>query len=325
MISRRNLLKTAAATGTATMLLPAMGNLAKAAQPGASPREVVSGYISIRTSADPEFSPLLDTHFPGLADDVNFQKIRSHAVIITNVSGEDINAFSTFWKVDSATGGYEVALRHLFHPSEKRLRTVHFGTRGNQTRFTGQIPAIKAGATRLLTPYFNWSSSYYQKNPHLNWMARIEATGAHGLFTVHELSMATAVHVSVDAVIVKHNQVIGPDRARLAKTYMVMRNAEHDTAIGVLRAINVSSSDKSAVGKIESSRDQIQGYLEGSGLKYPTMQSDAFKDRLYRKVRQRQATILARRLRHATPEQFFRTVQYLASQPKTTVKRVSLT
>jgi hypothetical protein len=314
MISRRKLITTAAATGAASMLLPGFEKTARAVECEIRPA-AVSGFISIKAPTEPEFNSHLHTHFPDLAQDTNFQRIQSYAVLVTNISGVDINAFSTFWEVESPTGGYEVALRHFFHPSEKRVRTVRFGTRGNQTRFTGQIPAIKAGATRLLTPYFNWSSNYYQRNPKLDW-ARVVATGAHASFTLHELSSATSVHVSPDAVIVNHNQVFGPDRAGLAKTYRIMRNAEHDAAVGVLNSIICEEA---------ASPDQIMDYLVSSGEKYTPSQGDAFKDRLYRKVRQRQATILARRFKRATREQFMRTLEYLASQTKTTIKKVSLT
>jgi hypothetical protein len=320
MISRRKLLKTAAATGAASLLLHPAEMKLEALECAVRHQGVPEGYISMTAPSDPDFSALLDTHFPGLAQDTNFQKIRPYAVLIKNVSGKDINAFSTYWSVESPTGGYELTLRHFFHPSQKRLRTIHFGTQGNQTRFTGQIPAIKAGATRLLTPYFNWSTNYYRRNPKLDW-AKVLASGAHASFTLDELSTATAVHVSPDAVIFDQSQVAGPDRASLAKTYTVMRNAEHDTAAAVANLIPCEADPAShVVGNL----DQIRSYLATAGQKYPTSKQDAFKDRLYRKVRQRQATILARRLKHATPDQFVRTVQYLASQPKTTIQQVPL-
>jgi hypothetical protein len=304
---------TVTATGAATMLLSPLQRKAGAEiSCEARPQAVPEGFINITVPSDPGFTSLIETHFPNLLQDANFQKIKSYSVLITNVSGKDINAFSTFWDVQSPTGGYELALRHFFHPSEKRLRTVHFGVQGNQTRFTGQIPAIKAGATRLLTPYFNWSSNYYQRNPKLDW-SRVLASGAHASFTLHELPSATAVRVSLDAVIFNQSQVVGPDRANLAKSYAVMRNAEHDTAAAV---INVSPCSEGA----HLNLDQVRDYLTNVGAKYPTTKQDAYKDRLYRKVRQRQATILARRLAHATPEQFMRTLTYIASQPKTTIK-----
>jgi hypothetical protein len=323
MISRRKLITTAAATGAASMLLHASGT-------GKATRQVdcevesrgpIHGLISIVVPTDPKFSSLLNTHFPGLAHDAQFRKIQSNAVLITNISGKDINAFSSFWEVDTPTGGYEVALRHFFHPSEKRQRTVHFGTQGNQTRFTGQIPAIRAGATRLLSPYFNWSSNYYQRNVKPDW-TKILARGARSTFAHTELSSATSIRVTLDAVIVNQSQVIGPDRAHLAKTYMMMRNAEHDAAAGV---INMVACEDDSVSQILNNHNLILNYLVSSGEKYTPSSGDAFKDRLYRKVRQRQATILARRFQHATPAQFLRTLQYLAAQPKTIIHPVSLT
>ena len=145
----------------------------------------------------------------------------------------------------------------------------------------------------------------------------------------HELSKATAVDVSVDAVIMNQKQVVGPDRARLARTYSVMRNAEHDTAVAVINLQSIpcevagtgdSTESMAAADQLASRHSQIQSYLVSAGTKYVATAGDAYKDRLYRKVRQRQATILARRLKAATPEQFMRTLQYLVSQPKTTIK-----
>ena len=322
MISRRKLLGTAGAAGAASLFLNTVGGEA-AAVPSVTPaRQATTGFLSITQSIGSSFDDLLSAHFPGLSTDVNFHKVRPYAALITNVSGVDINAFSTYWEVDTPGGGYDMALRHFFHPSEKRARTVHFGTQGNQTRFTGALPAIKAGATRLLTPYFCLSVGSYQKASKLDWN-RISKSGAQAQFTLQELSSAMAVRVSIDAVIVNQSQVIGNDRASLAQTYQIMRNAEHDAAVAVVNMMPVCPDPNAST--ITSNMSQIQGYLEASGYKYTPLPGDDFHNRLYRKVRQRQATILARRLRHATAEQFSRTLQFLIAQPQTRISRTSLT
>jgi hypothetical protein len=232
-------------------------------------------------------------------------------VLISNVSKEEISAFSTHWRATTSTGGYEATIRHFFHPTDKRHKSAKFGLKGNKTRFTGKIPMLKAGATRLVTPYFNWSSNHHKKHPHKRW-EKIFAEKESRKFFLYELSNSIDVQVSVDAVIINQKTLIGQDNANLGKTFMITRNAEHDEALETLRLIASGASHEQVKTLLES---HISSTLPARNRPF---------HRLYSRVRQRHAKVLLRRLQHSKPGQFLHTLKYLKRKPKTmTVKVVS--
>jgi hypothetical protein len=307
MLSRRRLITVGAATGAATLLSSAasranaatadLGDDAKAAK--------ITDFVTLKPSSDTGFVSEVDRLFPGLLSDPVFQQIKSHAVLIANVGKEAVNAYSTHWDITTSTGGYEMLVRHYFHPSAKRPRTIHFGLKGNKTRFTGKIPLLTAGETRLVTPYFNWSPSFYRTHPKPNWSRMLSASSSRQLFAT-ELSSATDIEVSIDALIINNRDVIGLDKANLGRVFRVTRNAEHDEANALLKLV-----------KKGVSRDQIAEFLKNRTSVALPSRTNAFRH-LYVAVRRRQAKILFRRFKQGTTDQFLRTLKLIKRQPKTT-------
>jgi len=310
MFSRRKLLAAGTVAGAASLLAPSsMGAKSLAGTQSATSPDVGS-YITLMPPSDEQFNATLDLLFPGLAKDPVFQKIKAQSVLATNVSGRKLRAFSTHWKLTTATGGYETVLRHRFHPSARKGRTASPGVSGNKTRFTGKIAILKAGATRLVTPYFNWSTNYYRKNPTPNWTSLLTANESRKFF-LNELSSATQVEVSIDCVVVNRKTAVGSDKAKLADLYRISRNAEHDEAVSAGRLLASGAS-----------LSQVASLLESHlSFKLPA-RTDAAKHR-YFSVRQRQAHVLLARLKHGTPAQFASTVHYLQARAKTFTKSAS--
>lgn len=166
MLSRRRLISAEAAAGAASLISPALAITATGGQDESVQTEGVTGYIAIKTPSDLDFVSVLNDHFPGLLNDPIFQKIQSHAVLITNISGKAIRAYSTHWAIDTPTGGYETLLKHYFHPSTSHPRTVHFGLKGNKTRLTGRIAALKAGGNSTGYTLFQLVGELLQDTPH---------------------------------------------------------------------------------------------------------------------------------------------------------------
>lgn len=309
MLSRRRLITAGAATSAAALLLPAIDKSMAARQAGVTLSGNVADFVALTVPSDPNFASKLNTLFPGLLDDPVFQKIQSHAVLISNVSDEVVNACSTHWRVATPTNGYETTIRHYFHPTAMRHKSAHFGVKGNRTRFTGKIPLLKVGASRLVTPYFNWSPQYYRKNPRPMWKKILTEKESRKFF-LYELSMATSVQVSIDAVIVRDKALIGEDKSNLGKAFRATRNAEHDEAVEVLQYIATGASP-----------DQIKTFLqERASIALPA-RSDWLKH-FYSAVRQRQAKVLLRRLNYGKREKFLRTLKYLKKQPNTVLTRI---
>lgn len=310
MISRRKLISTGAITGAAYFVLPSMAQppiSTPSTKPGA---EEVSNILRVTHSSDGEYVQMMNSQFPGLMEDPYFAAIRSHSVLVTNVSSTDINAFSTRWAITTPTGGYDAPIHHYFAPEVRRKRTVHFGVSGERTRFTGAIPALKAGTSRLVTPYFCWGASYFRNHLPKNWQDRLN-NGPSSKFFYYELSRASRLVVSIDAVIINQKDVLGDDFGQLGRKYRITRNAEHDEALILYKAKAAGQSDSQI-------RDLLLAHSDGvfAANDLPTPEIASVRD--YMRVRQRQARVLLRRLKNAGPEQLHKTVSYLAHRRRTT-------
>jgi hypothetical protein len=125
-------------------------------------------------------------------------------------------------------------------------------------------------------------------------------------FFLYELSNATSVQVSIDAVIVNEKTLIGTDTGHLGSIFRATRNAEHDMAVDTLKVIAGGASP-----------DQVRGFLQKqASLALPDRTPHSYRH-LYHAVKRRQAAVLLRRLNYAKPEKFIRTLKYLKHQPKT--------
>lgn len=330
MITRRKLLAVGASAGAAAVVTSTLSRAVRADQ--ARGNGALSGnvadYIAIKASSDPEFASALDKSFPGLRNDATFQQIQSHAVLVTNVSGRKINAFATHWKVATATGGYETVMRHYFHPRSNDATSPkknHFGKKGNKTRFTGRIPALKTGSTRLVTPYFNWSPHHYKTHPKPKWKKILTASESRK-FCFYELSRSTGVQVSVDAVIVGNKSLIGPNISKLGRRYQATRNAEHDAAVATLKTLAAGASTEQVKQLLKGLRNGTisasTNASQSSAVTPPAASSNPIR-RLYHQVVRRQAHVLIRRLQNATPDQFKHTLIYLKKKPKTHIVSVA--
>jgi hypothetical protein len=156
-----------------------------------------------------------------------------------------------------------------------------------------------------VTPYFNWSPNCYRKNPKPDWK-KILLENTSRQFFLYELSNATGVQVTVDALIVNQHTLIGQDLGNLGMVFRVTRNAEHDVAVATLRAVSSGAS-----------HDQVRAFLKGIARRRLPARNRA-NHRLYREVQQRHAKVLLRRLNGVNSEQFHRTLKYIKKQPKTT-------
>ena len=310
LISRRKLITVGAAAG-ASAFLPSLFTeigfgdaVVQAATLG------VRDFLAVAPAANPSSAVILNRHFPGLHADSGFQPLLPLAFLVTNVGSRDILAYSSHWSLSTSSGTKEKSILHYFHPHGGNSAKMHWGVKGNRTRFTGTLPAIKSGASRLVTPFFNWSPSYYSKNNSQNWTELLRQRSRPG-FAVSDLANSGAtVTMKVDAAVTSDFTAVGPRADNLAKIIRVTRNAEHDEAVSALWRVSTGASP--AQVRVHLSRD-------ASGLTFDiTPETD-----LYYRVRQRQAKVLLRRLNHARWDQFLRTLNYMGTTPKTSVTVIS--
>jgi hypothetical protein len=229
---------------------------------------------------------LMNRYFPGLLSDDGFQQFRPLSFLASNVSNEDIRAFSTRWSVTTLRGRYERTIRHYSRPRYHEH---------NEILFTGAVPVLKTGATRLLSPFFSWSPSFYMDNARPNW--------TQILLRRPELELSdpgnvpTKVTMHIEAAITDSYVSVGPGDEYLAQAFCVTRNAEHDEAVAIRRLISAGAT----FGIVERR------------LRYKSKSPSS----VYYRVRQRQARMLLARLYGVPWDDFLRTLQYLRDQPKT--------
>ena len=149
MLSRRRLITVGVAVGATSLLSPT--HIQAAASDSQSTANVpdVSQFLRITAPTDSGFQSTLDKLFPGLSKHPTFHKIRSHSVLITNVSSKPLMGYSTHWVATTPTGGYETTIRHYFHPNRKHKHnhSSRFGSMakglGLQARYPRLGPVLR--------------------------------------------------------------------------------------------------------------------------------------------------------------------------------------
>jgi hypothetical protein len=257
-------------------------------------------FLDLRSASDSIGLAMLDRTFPGLTSDVTFQRFLPTAFLVTNVSQNDIRAFTTIWLITTPAGEHEVTVAYCNVGG-----ALWYSAKGSRKRFlvTGRIPVIKAGHTRLITPFFSLVPKAYGENERPNWgMLALQRPESVLLDLKAESSNVTT---RINAAITENYVALGPDAASLGRFFCITRNAEHDEAVSVRRQIAAGAS-----------REQVLSYLRQqvsrAGLDVP-------ESALYYNVRQRQARIFIRRLRRRGWNQFLGTVHFLTNQPKTVI------
>jgi hypothetical protein len=311
MPTRREVIISGVAAGAAATLAYTFGGTARVFAEDDSQQGSITEHLAVIHASDPSFEPEIDRLFPGLRKDSVFKSIQSHAVLIRNIGTRSIRAHSTLWTATTPTGTFKATRLHFFHPRGKHPDSVQFGVTGNKTRFTGKVPLLKPGATRLLTPYFNWSPKCYLKGGTPTWHKILNASSSRRRFFAN-LSNATDIQVSIDAVIFNRKHMIGKDSGHLGRMYRKSRNAEHDEAADVLRMIKSGASLEDAACLLHQHASQEVPKVKNGNSRG--------KD-IYLSVRKRQAKVLLRRLKQANklgkPEVFVKTLNYLKKQRKT--------
>lgn len=311
LLSRRKLISIGVAAGVANMLPLQVLSQSLGAAAAQSGVPAADSILIATPASHPSSTSIVDRLFPGLLSDAGFQQLLPVAFLVTNSSNKSMSAFSSHWTKTTPNGSIDWSIMHYFHRrSSSSNQLMHWGSKGNKTRYTGQIPVIKAGATRLITPFFNWGPVYYKKHGKQNW-ANLLSRRARREVSISDLTNPnTSFSMNIDAAITQDHMSLGPNDAFLVKVFTNTRNAEHDEAISVLRHMASGAST-----------EQVKELLaqHASGLAFNIRPSSD----LYYRVRQRQAKVLLRRLNHARSDQFQRTLIYLKSQSPTLIRSVA--
>jgi hypothetical protein len=299
LISRRNILSLGVAASAAAFL-PPLFSPSVFGEPADLANLKAGELLTVAPVSDPSSAAAVESLFPGLLSDSDFRQLRPLAFLVSNISTKPIRAFSSHWTVRTSNGGYEWNRMHYFYPRGRVGHDgMHWGMKGNRTRVTGNVPIIKAGTTRLVTPFFNWSSSFFNKSDKHNWSKLLMRRPD---IVVPKLANAdTTITMRVDGAITEDYASVGPRDVDLARTFFVTRNAERDEGVAVLNRISNGASP-------EQVGDYLRRSSEVDSDMGPTLST-------YYSVRQRQAEVLLRRFERAPWDRFLATLEYLRNQP----------
>jgi hypothetical protein len=312
LISRRRVISAGAVAGAAAFFPPFFSDFLFGGSAVQAANLSAGNLLAVVPVSNPSSAVSVNKLFPGLLSDPGFQKFLPMAFLVSNVSNKPIRAFSSRWTVTDLNGQHQMDVMHYFHRrGERGAAGVYWGIKGNRTRFTGRVPVIKAGATRLVTPFFNWSPSFYKKNNNPNWTQILQRRSRPEVDLSELGSEGTSVTMMIGGAITHDGKSLGPYDQDLARVYRVTRNAEHDEALAVLTMVTAGASQAQI-------KEQL--LFHGSGLAFDIQPNSD----LYYRVRQRQAKVLLRRLNKARSDQFVKTLEYLKNRSRTNTRSVSL-
>lgn len=298
-ISRRKLV----IAGGAALVAPAV--LVRSRKSEAQTSQLAASDRGVTTVSGTEsgFASALDAQFPGLSADPVFQKLMPLAILITLQSGPGIRAYTVSWSVTTSAGPYQTALFYYVSPGPSAK-----GKSPNTLR-SAQVNILRSGVSRLVTPFFNWTSNYYLANRPPNWDTILKPSEP-GTFLVSELINATSVTTSLDAVVFSDWKLLGPDKYLLGDRLRARRNAEHDEAVGVCKLLKAGAPDSAIVEALQSHASAERSSNKSTHIRW------------YEQNRRYQAQVLLKAFGDADRDTFTKAVTRLRLQKRSLIKRL---
>ena len=314
--NRRALFRGSAAVGiVAALELSGRGALPEITTSVAHPADLASlpagdPHLEITLSSDPGFEAKLKTLFPTLVGNTSFAAFQPLAYIVTNVAKSPVYAYSADWTIITSQGAHKTTLGTFFRP---RLAARQPGTASPKTkhgRVSGGTPLLRAGASRLVTPFFSWTPKFVARSKSVDWdklASRTARTGFYAYLAQDVQSITVLVHSSVRSLRSAAADTPYSTNNRLR----AQRNAQHDAAISVSLLIKGGASESDLLSKLVK---QAQGFTADKNGK-PIDRSEPAKY-LYYEARSRQAAVLALYLSRHKQAKLEKLVKYLIRRPK---------
>ena len=283
MKTRREAIKAGMA---ATVFVTAALQAPRSKSAGISTAQTAGGSVSVIAPADVTFARLLDQHFPLLGLNPNFAQIGRTAVLVANSSSQAVYGYRVKWtNVKAGEPPDHYKRRFVSRPTVQLLARQK----------TAQVQLLGTGEIALVTPFFSWTSDYFQaESSRANFTAgRLRSyQGRYGHaygFSKRALN-ADSVSVSLEAVAFS-DVVVGPRSVSFAGYINSLRNGEHDQALAISQALQAQSSpDSIQPGSPEFHRILFADTLSSLGI----ASTKTWTARSYAKSRKR----FAERMRH---------------------------
>jgi hypothetical protein len=205
--------------------------------PVASPMDAPQIPASVRLvlQSDPDFSQLLQAHFPSLATNRRFLRMSRTAVLILNNDSRPIYALKVGWLNYKASD-----------PTDRYNRTfVNRPTLQLKTRqVTAQVPVLNPEDIAVVTPYFSWSTQFLAINGQKNSLSKRRVSRYRHRFPrgrgfVARAQIADSVTAKIKAVVFP-DEVAGRKGVKLGDLLRVLRAGESDQAQSIYQGIETS-------------------------------------------------------------------------------------
>jgi hypothetical protein len=193
--------------------------------------------VSLISSGNENFGPLLRTNYPELQNDPIFEKIAPLCALVQTIEGPGIKAYTVCWTAQIQSTVYQTKLFHFRGPNSPGKRGV---------RIAGVSAArniVNQGDFHLVSPFFAWSPAYFQSRSSINWNKLLNADSLRR-FIAKELPAITNVHMELDGVVFADKKLLGADKSLLVSRLEARSNAEFDEASSVAQLLTLSASDK---------------------------------------------------------------------------------
>lgn len=176
--------------------------------PNLTPR--MSGGLRLITSDEPEFDYHVSSTYPQVADHRLYPRARNFMAVLSHEGSRQVKAYRVLWTIQQSPNRQRI-MQSVFIRKHCMLREA--------------VKVVKPGKKRLMSPFFNYSTSDYNFDPHRVFKPDGPEERILSRFPFLD---AQVVSVSIDAVIYSDHTIAGPDKYDLRIRYLATRAAEHN-------------------------------------------------------------------------------------------------
>lgn len=269
--------------------------------------------LIVTSPGSPDFQQKLATLYPALVGDKTFGLLSPASLLIENQSSRSIRALSITWVIETKTGQHQVTNSYAFTPKFGKSGSPKSAVTGDRTRFTGSVKLLKRNGVRLFSPFFSWSPGYVTAEKPANWSKVLSRKSAYS-FLQAELTNATKVTATLEAVIFADHTIVGQDTHRLAAQFAIRRNAQSDAGKYVQSLLSSGLSTSRIAAELVKQANGIAQDEKGNAI--DRSNPDQFD---YYRERSRHAKVLLLRLMSDGPDKLAETAAFLSRQKKTVI------